>query len=85
MDREPRRRALTAIDGALAIIAVLLIVQMWLLIAALESYLAGHRDTALPSAIASAVMFLGTLALYFFIVRIDRRERGEDGKQPSKR
>jgi len=42
-----RKHGLTAIDGALALIALLLIVQMWLLTATLESYLAGHHEVAL--------------------------------------
>ena len=36
------QRGITAIDGAIALIAVLLIIQMWLLTATLEAYLAGH-------------------------------------------
>ena len=49
----PPTRGLTAIDGAIALIAVLLIVQMWLLTATLEAFLAGHRGPALPAAIVS--------------------------------
>jgi predicted Co/Zn/Cd cation transporter (cation efflux family) len=84
----PRRRGLTGIDGALALAAVLLIVQMWLLTATLEAYLAGHRETALPAAIISGLLFLGCLALYVFIMRLDRRVRsvtapsGRSGPRP---
>ena len=49
----PQNRGLTAIDGAMALIVVLLIVQIWLLSATLESYLAGHREAAVPGAIIS--------------------------------
>src|SRR5262245_49214322 len=35
-------RGITAIDGAIALLVILLIVQMWLLTATLETYLAGH-------------------------------------------
>jgi hypothetical protein len=70
------RRGLVAIDGALALLAVLLIVQMWLLTAALESDLAGHRETALPAAVISGLLFLACLGLGRFVERIDaRRER----------
>ena len=44
----PQNRGLTAIDGAMALIAILLIMQIWLLSATLESYLAGHPEAALP-------------------------------------
>ena len=68
-------RGLVAIDGALALIAVLLIVQMWLLTAALESYLAGHYETALPAAIVSGVLFAASLALFLFVDRLDAEVR----------
>jgi hypothetical protein len=45
-----RNRGLTAINGALALIALLLIVQIRLVTATLETYLAGYHETALPSA-----------------------------------
>ena len=66
-----RRHGLTAIDGALALIALLLVVQMWLLTATLESYLAGHHDVVLPAAIISGVLFLIRAVLYLFVRRID--------------
>ena len=62
---------LVAIDAALALIAVLLVVQMWLLTAALESHLAGHYATAVPAAIVSAVLFLASLALFLFVDGLD--------------
>ena len=68
-----RRHRATAMDGAIALIAILLIVQMWLLTAALENLLAGHAAGALPAAIVSALLFGGNLALYLFIERIDRK------------
>lgn len=71
----PERRGLTAIDGALALIAILLIVQMWLLTAALESYLAGHHEGALPAMIVSGGLFLACLGLYLFIHKLDREVR----------
>ncbi len=72
----PQQRGLTAIDGAMALVVLLLIVQIWLLSATLEAYLAGHRDAALPGAIVSGVLFAGCLALYLFVQRIDSDVRG---------
>ena len=72
----PRRRGLTAIDGALALIAILLIVQMWLLTATLEGFLAGHRDGVLPAALVSAVLLMATFGLYRFVRSVDRDSRG---------
>ena len=66
---------LTAVDGAMALIALLLIVQMWLLAATLDAYLAGHRDVVLPGTIISGLLFLACASLYVFVVRLDRRQR----------
>lgn len=71
----PQRQALTAIDGAIALLAVLLVVQIWLLTAALEGFLAGHHRVALPAAIVSGVLFAGCWALYRLIAGLDRRGR----------
>ena len=59
----------------LALIAVLLIVQIWLLTATLESYLAGHREAAWSAAIISGVIFLACVGLYLFVVHMDRATR----------
>jgi predicted Co/Zn/Cd cation transporter (cation efflux family) len=78
MDEQKRptgKRGLTAIDGALALIALLLIVQMWLLTATLESYLAGHHEVVIPAAIISGLFFLVCVGLYFFVRRIDVEAR----------
>jgi hypothetical protein len=72
MSTDPHQhRGLTAIDGAMVLIVILLIVQIWLLTATLESYLAGHRDAAIPGAIISGVLFAACLGLYLFVDRID--------------
>jgi len=76
MKPNPRLRGLTAIDGALCLIAILLIVQIWLLSATLESYLAGHRDAAVPGAVISGIIFLACAGLYGFVDRIDA-DRGD--------
>ncbi len=71
----PRNRGLTAIDGAMALIVLLLIVQIWLLSATLDAYLAGHREVVLPGTIISGALFLGCGALYRFVARLERHLR----------
>jgi hypothetical protein len=70
-----QRRGLTAIDGVITLIVVLLIVQMWLLSATLAAFLAGHRGSVLPAAIVSGLIFAGCAALYGFVEGIDKRAR----------
>ncbi len=65
------RQGLTAIDGAIALIAILLIVQMWLLTATLDVFLAGHNEGPFSAAFASGAIFLACLALYLFIDHVD--------------
>jgi len=50
----------------------LLIVQIWLLSATLESFLAGHASVALPAGIFSGLLFSGCLALNLFVDRVDQ-------------
>jgi hypothetical protein len=73
--QQGQNRGLTAIDAVMALAVILLVVQMWLLTATLDAYLAGHLETALPAAIASGALFAACVALYRFVVRIDRDAR----------
>jgi hypothetical protein len=72
-----RQRVLTALNGAIALVVILLIVQMWLLTAALESFLAGHRETAVPAALISGILFLACVGLYILVDRLDREARAD--------
>lgn len=70
-----QNRGLTAIDGAMALIVLLLIVQVWLLSATLDAFLAGHRDAAIPGAVVSGMLFLICFGLYRFVVRLERQTK----------
>ncbi len=71
----PRIRGLNAITGAMALIVVLLMVQIWLLTATLQAYLSGDRSAALPATIFSVVIFAICIGLYLFIDRLDAQAR----------
>jgi hypothetical protein len=73
-----RHRGITAIDGAISIITILLVVQMWLLTATLEALLAGHPEPILPAAIISGLIFIGCVGLFVFIRRIDADVKHDD-------
>ena len=70
-----RKRRLVAIDGAIALMAVILMVQMWLLTATLEEYLRGHRSIAGPAAMAAGVLFAACAALAWLVRRVDTTNR----------
>ncbi len=76
--QEARRKRRVAIDAALLFIVVLLITQMWLLTATLESYLAGHHDVALPGLILSAFLAAGCFGMYRLVVHLDRAPEREE-------
>jgi hypothetical protein len=69
---EVRRRRQTVVSAAIVFVVILLIVQMWLLTATLESYLAGHRGVALPGALVSGGLFSICFLLYRFAVRTEK-------------
>jgi hypothetical protein len=75
LERSKQRRGLVAINGAMALIVILLIAQIWLLSATLESFLAGLTAAVLPAAIVSGVVFSGCLAVDLFVTRIDQESR----------
>ena len=78
-----RRRRRVAIDAAMILVILVLVVQMWLLTATLESYLAGHHRVALPGFLASFGLFIVCAFLYRLVLRIDRmKERFEDAAGP---
>jgi len=75
LESSKQRRGLVAIDGAMALIVILLVVQVWLLSATLETFLAGHTEAVVPAAIFSGLIFSGCLALDFFVTRVDQESR----------
>ena len=75
LEPSKQRRGLAAIDGAMALIVILLIVQIWLLSATLETFLAGHAGAVLPAAIFSGLLFSASLTLNSFVSRIDQSSR----------
>ncbi len=78
-----RRKRRTAIDAALLFVVIMLVVQMWLLTATLESHLAGHDGVTLPAFLASLGLFLVSAAIYRLVVRLDRAPEPEDRIPPS--
>ncbi|CAN5637819.1 hypothetical protein BH10CYA1_BH10CYA1_13340 [soil metagenome] len=76
--RNARHQYIVAIDGCLALTAVLLIVQMWLLTASLEAHLSGNLESAIPGAIFSGLLFLGNVGLYLSVRRLERQAREKE-------
>jgi hypothetical protein len=75
LERSKQRRGLVAIDAAMTLVIFLLVVQIWLLSATLETFLAGHAGAVLPAAIFSGLLFVGCLVLDLLVTRVDRESR----------
>ena len=75
LERYKQRRGLVAINGAMTLIVIFLVAQVWLLSATLETFLAGHTGAVLPAAIFSGLAFLGCLTLNLFVTRVDQESR----------
>ena len=75
LERYKQRHGLVAINGAMTLVVIFLIVQIWLLSATLETFLAGHAGAVLPAAIFSGLLFLGCLVLDLFVTRVDQESR----------
>jgi len=59
-----RRQRNTALSLVMAFVIVLLLVQLWLLVEAVEGYLGGAGAIAVPAAIASGLCSLGIWGLW---------------------
>ncbi len=75
-----RQQGLTLFTAILWLIGTVVIIQLWLLAAALDALLGGERSVLVPAALASLVLFLLNGSLLLFVIRFDRRLRKRDEK-----
>ena len=62
----------TAITG---LIATIVVIQLWLLAAALDALLSGHRGVLLPAAVSSFVLLGVNAVILRYALGFDRRIR----------
>jgi hypothetical protein len=72
---ETRAQAVPLFTAICALIALLVVVQLWLLSASLDSALAGEAAPALAGAVASAVLLVANALLLRFVMVLDHRTR----------
>jgi hypothetical protein len=73
-----RQQGSVLFAGVLVLIATLVIIQLWLLTAALEALLARSYDLLLPATIASLALFAMNALLLGYVVAFDRKVRAAD-------
>ena len=68
-----RNQKTTIVFGILSIVLMMVVLQLWLLTATMNAFLAGQERVILPAAIASIVCFLLNVGLLSYIYRMERR------------
>lgn len=68
-----REQKTTIIYGILSIVLTIVILQLWLLTATMNAFLAGEESVIVPAAIASAVCFLLNVGLLRYIYLMEAR------------
>ena len=68
-----RAQQMTVIDGMLAFVSILLVLQLWLLTATMESYLGGDYSVILPAAVVSGLCLALNLGLLYQLKKMTER------------
>jgi hypothetical protein len=68
-----RHQKLTIVNGILAIVAMIVILQLWLLSATMNAFLGGEESVINPAGIASLVCLLLNAGLLRYIYQMERR------------
>ena len=76
---ETRGQGLALFTGICFLIGTLVVIQLWLLGAALDGALSGTPGVLLPATLASLVLFSLNAGLLWYVIAFDRRlRRGEE-------
>jgi hypothetical protein len=67
-----REQRMTIVNGMLAFVVVLVVLQLWLLTATMNAYLGGDGSIVWPSAAASVACLALNAGLLRFLYSIDR-------------
>lgn len=68
-----RHQKMTIVFGILSIVLIMVILQLWLLTATMNAFLAGQERVVIPAAVASLVCFALNAGLLSFVYRMERR------------
>ena len=71
--RFSREQRITMIYGILCIVLMIVMLQLWLLIATMNAYLGGDNSVIFPAAIASLICLGLNGGLLWYVFRMDRQ------------
>jgi hypothetical protein len=72
---ETRQQGSTLFSAMLLLIAILVVIQLWLVAAAVEALLSRQIAVLVPTAIASGLLLVLNLGLLWYVVSFDARLR----------
>ncbi|MFN7948134.1 MAG: DUF6755 family protein [Blastocatellia bacterium] len=68
-----REQKMTIVYGILCIVLVIVVLQLWLLVATMNAYLGGDYSVVWPAALFSLVCFGLNVGLLWYLYAMDRR------------
>jgi hypothetical protein len=68
-----RQQKMTIVFGILSVVVMIVVLQLWLLTATMNAFLAGQEAVIIPAAIVSIVCFVLNAGLLSYIYRMERR------------
>jgi hypothetical protein len=71
--RFTREQRMTIVYGILCIVLIIVMLQLWLLMATMNAYLGGDDAVIWPAALASVVCFLLSAGLLWYLYKMERR------------
>jgi Family of unknown function (DUF6755) len=72
---ETRQQGSTLFSAVLVLIAILVVIQLWLVAAAVDALMARQTTVLLPTAVASTVLLAFSGGLLWYVVSFDARLR----------
>lgn len=78
---ETRRQGTTLFTGICVLIGTLVVIQLWLVSAALDALLSGAMGALVPAAFASLAILGVNGGLLLYIVRFDERLRRDEASR----
>jgi uncharacterized protein DUF6755 len=72
---ETRQQGSTLFSAVLVLIAILVVIQLWLVAAAVDALMARHTSVLVPTAVASSLLLALSGGLLWYVVSFDARLR----------
>ena len=72
---ETRQQGSTLFSAVLVLIAILVVIQLWLVAAAVDALMARQTTVLVPTAVASSVLLVLSGGLLWYVVSFDARLR----------